>query len=109
MFEDLSKTYDADRRSDFHLRFGDLLLNLASLRRERQDEGEARALLSDAVGYYVDLGRKAIRSGSAAEARDVLDNLSRLVPNLTEPDRASLAARLRDLQEEFSRRATKPR
>ena len=109
MFEDLSTTYDADRQSDFHLRFGDLLLNLASLRRERQDEGEVRVLLSDAVGYYVDLGRKAIRSGSPAEARDVLDNLSRLLPNLTEPDRASLAARHRDLQEEFSRRATKPR
>jgi tetratricopeptide (TPR) repeat protein len=109
MFEDLSKTYDADRLSDFHLRFGDLLLNLTSLRRERPSEGEAGALLSGAVRFYVDLGRKAIASGSATQARDVLDNLSRLMPGLTEPDRTSVAATYRDLQEEFSRRATKPR
>jgi conflict system STAND superfamily ATPase len=109
MFVDLAKTYDAARLSDFHTRFGDLLLNLASLSRERQNAGAARGLLSDAVRNYVDLGRKAIASGSPAEARDVLDNLSRLMPNLTERDRTSFAARYRDFQNEFSGRTTNPR
>ena len=109
MFEDLEKTHDVGRLPDFHLRFGDLLLNLASLRRERQNVDDARGLLSDAVGYYSNLGRRAVASGSPAAARDVLENLSRLMPELTERDRASFAAAYQDLQRELDRETSNRR
>jgi tetratricopeptide (TPR) repeat protein len=107
-FVDVAKANDADRLSDFHLRFGDLLLNLASLRGEREGAEEAGRLLADSVRDYVAIGRRAIASGAMGAARDILDNLSRLMAALAERDRSMVAAPLRDLQNEFERRGATP-
>ena len=109
LFTDLAKTHDAGRRPEFHQRFGDLLMSLASYRRDRQNDDTARRLLYDGVTFYVDLGRRALESvGTAelpsdvtAEVKDVLDNLSRLTPELTERDRAGATRPVQDLQKQF--------
>jgi tetratricopeptide (TPR) repeat protein len=109
IFESLASTNEAVGRPDFHLRFGDLLLNLASLRRERPNAAEGQRLLSDAIRSYVEYGRKATASGSSREGREVLDNLSRLLPELTERDRASFAASYQQLGEQLGHGTDNPR
>jgi hypothetical protein len=104
MFEDLAKTTDVNRLTEFHLRFGDLLLNLAALRREAPGGEQARNLLSDGFHYYTDLGRRTIAAGSTDEARQIIDNLSRTMTALGDQDRALFAAGFRALQDEFNGR-----
>src|SRR4051812_6074892 len=109
MFTDLASTTDVNRLPEFHLRFGDLLLNLASLRRDAAGGEQAQALLSDGFRYYTDLGRRTIAAGSLEEARTILDNLARTVGALAEPDRAPFGDAVRALQEEFTARTANAR
>jgi len=50
---------------------------------------------------YVDNARKSLRSGSLADAQDALKSLSRLLPELGEPDQSRLARAYDDLQKEL--------
>jgi tetratricopeptide (TPR) repeat protein/energy-coupling factor transporter ATP-binding protein EcfA2 len=50
---------------------------------------------------YVDAARNSLHSGSIADAQDALKSLSRLLPELVEPDRSRLAKAYDDLQREF--------
>lgn len=100
LFQALDASQDLVRRAEFHERFGNLLLNLASLCRERGSAAsDARRVLSDAVGFYVALGRRAVASGSQAQAQNVLDNLSRLTSELPERDRDTFTKHNQDLQQ----------
>ena len=104
MFKDLEKTHDADRLEAFHFRFGELLQSLASLSREGKERraGEAgRRVLSDALRYYVALGQKALASSTPMTAKHVLDNLTSLMPQLTDADRLTVAQAFADLQRAF--------
>jgi tetratricopeptide (TPR) repeat protein len=100
LFMDIAPGLDRESANAFHQRFGDLLLNLASLCRERQTDREARRVLSDALGFYVAIGRRAATSTSASrsDAQNVLDNLSRLMSALPDRDRRILGAPYKDLQ-----------
>jgi tetratricopeptide (TPR) repeat protein len=100
-FEDLVKAPNVSRRSDFNERFGDLLLNLATLSRERPENADARRALVDALGFYAELWRQADRAGSAADAQTRLDNLSRVAPVMSESDRRTFGTAYPDLQQIF--------
>jgi hypothetical protein len=103
LFLSLARTDEAAGRPDFHLRYGDLLTNLAALRRERPTGDEPRRLLSDAVRSYIEFGRRA-GAGAPREARAVLDSLSRLMPELSEADRASFTEPYDQLQQQVGSR-----
>ena len=93
---------EAARLPAFHLRFGDLLFNLATAQRERPS-AEVKRLLSEAVAFYTDEGRRAAAAGFATEARDVAENLNRVVDVLAESDRAGIVT-ARGEHEEGARR-----
>jgi tetratricopeptide (TPR) repeat protein/energy-coupling factor transporter ATP-binding protein EcfA2 len=107
LFEDLASTEDVTRLEAFHLRFGDLLQNLASLSREAKNRqsDDGRRVLLEAVGYYVDLGR-ALGSATPDQAKLVLDNLMSLMPQLTDADRARVLPAVSALQRDLGERAT---
>ena len=50
---------------------------------------------------YADAARESLHSGSLSDAQDALESLSRLLPELGEPDRSRLAKAYDDLQREF--------
>lgn len=108
VFESLSRNVNVLEVADFHLRFGDLLLNLATLSRSRDDAARARAVLSDSVRFYTALGRSAAAAGKREVARSVLDNLSRLMPELTDADRRIVDASYQSLQHELGGAAARP-
>jgi tetratricopeptide (TPR) repeat protein len=76
---------------EYHVRLGDLLVNLGILCRERNVEDVCR-LLTEAMNSYQAVAERIVASGSAAEARSVLDNFSRVLPELSDRDRSSVAA-----------------
>jgi tetratricopeptide (TPR) repeat protein len=77
----------AVRLPKFHLRFGDLLMNLAPSARARPVP-EANRLYGEALTLYAEVGRRAIASGDKESTREVSDNLERLATTLNESDRA---------------------
>jgi tetratricopeptide (TPR) repeat protein len=99
LFRRVASGSDATRRQDFHERIGDLLLNLATLCRDRQDVDNARRVLSEAVDFYVALGRKATATRDHVEAEMVLENLSRLMSQLGDRDRRAFTPAFQDLQQ----------
>jgi tetratricopeptide (TPR) repeat protein len=107
LFKSLSRNPNVVEVADFHLRFGDLLLNLATLSRSRDDAAGARAVLSDSVGFYTALGRSAVAAGKRELGRSVLDNLARLLPELTEPDRRIVDASYQSLQQDLGGASTR--
>jgi tetratricopeptide (TPR) repeat protein len=89
-FERLQGGEGLDRLPLFHERFADFLISLAGLVEDPRSSGEARRLLSRAVGLYESLAGRMASSGSPAELRFALDNLGRVLPALPEPERGSL-------------------
>jgi tetratricopeptide (TPR) repeat protein len=98
LYMDIATGLDRESVNMFHQRFGDFLLNLASLCREQQASREARQVLSDAFAFYVALGRRTAASGSRSDAQNVIDNLGRLMSALPDRDRRTLGAPYKDLQ-----------
>jgi len=83
---------------EFHERFGDLLVNVASLTGERRSPAGAAGLLDEALGYYLELVGRAAESGTPAEARSALDTVTRVAGALNGAPAARLdetMARLR--------------
>lgn len=91
-FERLRVDADLRRLPEFHLRFGDLLINLATLAKDPKGGGEARQLLSRAVAQYTTLANQIAASGSPADARIVLNTLSRVLPEVPDAERRDLTA-----------------
>jgi tetratricopeptide (TPR) repeat protein len=89
--------------TDFHLKYGDALFSLGALRRDKKQLRGAADLLSRAVtqhlstnsstnlGYdYLLLALVQLDLREMTEARIAAENLSRLIPSLTEPDKSTL-------------------
>ena len=98
-FKNIEKGLDAGTLSEFHVRFWELLVNVASLRRERPNDETGRHVLEDALDFYLGSGRRAVASGSRSWAQLVLANLTALVPHLPDRERSALAAPLKNLQD----------
>jgi hypothetical protein len=86
-----------------HERYQDFLLNLARLNRESRDPAP-HALLLRAITGYLNLAQASLESGSVADTRLVLENVSNLLPELTDRDRATITKPLQTLQENLARK-----
>ncbi len=100
-FQLLAIVDDAAARPEFHLRYGDLLMNLALLRAQRPADDDARRLLLEAIRTYMSLGNAPGRS-STGDARSVLQTLAAVMPALGEGDRAQLASQYERLQQQVA-------
>ena len=98
LFDQLHNDANVRRLPDFQQRFADLLLNLAMFPRGTADAERARQLLARAAGVYVDMATKIVASGSRAEAQYVIDNVSRVLQDLPEPERERLTAAAQQLR-----------
>jgi tetratricopeptide (TPR) repeat protein len=97
LFDDLDHDPAARRLPAFHLRFGDLLLNLATLSRTAPAERTHR-LLTQAVNHYVAHADASLAAGERAGAQLVVDNLARLLPELGDAERRVVDGPYRRLQ-----------
>jgi hypothetical protein len=97
LFEQLHADQNVRKLPDFQQRFADLLLNLTMFPRGADAE-RSRQLLARAVGVYADMTGKIVASGSRAEAQNAFDNMSRVLPELPEPERGRLTAAAEQLQ-----------
>lgn len=88
---------------EYHLRFGEALFDLGALRRDKKQLPSAAELLSRAVsqhlsansprnlGYdYLLIALVHLDLREMTKARIAAENLSRLIPSLTEPDKSTL-------------------
>ena len=98
IFRRLAADPRARNLPDFHLRFGDLLVNLALLRRDNPAIDEVRQVLMDAADAHVSMASEIARDGSAAEVRAVADTVAVLLPALIDRDRDRLGASYEALQ-----------
>jgi tetratricopeptide (TPR) repeat protein len=96
------------RMMEFHLRFGDLLLNLAAFSRDARGAEGAGRLLSRAVSLYLDIAGSIVASGGTADARNALDTIEGVLANIREPERSRLAARHRELTATLGRSSAHP-
>lgn len=103
LFDELDHDPAARRLAAFHLRFGDLLLNLAALVKEGGSD-RSRRLLTDAVTHYIAHADASLASGARADAQLVLDNLSQLLPELGARDRQAIIDPYRKLEQRLSGR-----
>ncbi len=83
--------------TDFHLRLGDLLLNLAALAKSGRAGDEGARLLSKAVSTYLDIVATLVTTPGRPDARVALDTIAGVMPELRDPDRARLTTRFREL------------
>jgi tetratricopeptide (TPR) repeat protein len=103
LFQTLARTDEAAGRPDFHLRYGDLLTNLAVLRRERPAGTEPRRLLTEALRTYLDFGLRS-RPAASGEGKAVFDTLARVMPEIGEADRAAFTESYGRLQQQVTAR-----
>jgi tetratricopeptide (TPR) repeat protein/energy-coupling factor transporter ATP-binding protein EcfA2 len=103
IFEQLGKEPTARRSSSFHQRYDDLLLSLARFGRESRDAGIHR-LLRRALTSYLVLAEEGLASGSVADAKLALDNVSRVLPEVSEADRASVLKAYQELADKMAQR-----
>ena len=94
-FQAMSYTIDVYRDE---LRARRNLLNLATFPKITRDVANARRLLTEAVKLYASVAASLVSSGSRADAQTALDNLSRVLPSLPEPERAELTEFYQQLQ-----------
>lgn len=98
LFDQLRQDPDVRRLPDFHMRFGDLLLNLAQFAGDQAEVARVRQLLARGVDLYADMASGIVASGSRAEAQLAFDTLARVLPALPETERAKLSASSQQLQ-----------
>jgi tetratricopeptide (TPR) repeat protein len=82
MYQRVEGDGQARQFPEFHQRMGDLLVNVAAVAMENRAEGGR--LLSQLLEFYLGLVKHAATSGTAAEARGVLDNIARVLPELSD-------------------------
>jgi len=103
MYQRVEGDGQARRFPEFHQRLGDLLVNVAAVAMENRADG-AR-LLSQLLEFYLGLVDQAATSGSAAEARGVLDNIARVLPELSDEQATHVRTVLQPLQAGLEQRA----
>jgi tetratricopeptide (TPR) repeat protein len=92
-FDALARSMEPAQLALLHQRFGDLLVNVARLSRERPATPGVRQLLLDAVAAYVQLGERALAAGFTNSANTVIQQLAGL--EIADRDRPGVSA-LRD-------------
>ena len=97
MFGTLWRDKTTHYSAPVHQRYQDFLFNLARLARERND-ADVHALLVRAVTTYLEFGHASLTPSSAVDARLVVGNMSELVPQLPERDRAEIVKSQRALE-----------
>ena len=80
MYQRVERDGQARQFPEFHQRLGDLLVNVAAVAMENRADGGR--LLSPLLEFYLGLVKQAATSGTAAEARGVLDNIARVLPRV---------------------------
>lgn len=98
-FAEMRVDPDLHRLPDFHLRFGDLLVNLAAFSGRTPGGDEGRPLLARGVRLYGEVVSAILAAGSSAEARNARETLSRVLPVLPEAERDSLTTLYRQLEQ----------
>jgi hypothetical protein len=96
------------RTMEFHLRFGDLLLNLAAFSRDVRGADGAGRLLPRAVSLYLDIADSIVASGGTADARTALETIESVLASVREPERSRLAGRHRELTATLGRGSAHP-
>jgi hypothetical protein len=99
LFTEMQTSPAALAMPTFHVRFGDLLINLAALARESGAGGASRRLLARGLTVYTELAQRLAGAGAVSEARVALETLTRVGPELDERDRSRLIA----IQEQLRR------
>ena len=103
IYESRWRDHTAHNVTRVHERYQDFLLNLARFSRDSRDPA-VHALLLRAITGYLDLAQASLESGSLADTRLVLENVSNLLPELTERDRSTILKPLRTLQDRLAAR-----
>jgi tetratricopeptide (TPR) repeat protein/energy-coupling factor transporter ATP-binding protein EcfA2 len=102
---DLATAPAVTRIPMFHVRFGDLLVNLAGLARAPTAGERERRLLTRGLDQYIDVATSLADSGSAAEIQAAIDTLTLARRELGERD----ARRLLDAEQALRRAIGEPR
>jgi tetratricopeptide (TPR) repeat protein len=103
LFDELDHDPAARRLAAFHQRFVDLLLNLTALVRDGGSD-RARGLLTDAITHYIAHAEASLAAGARVDAQLVLDNLSRLLPELDDRDKRVIMDPYRRLERRLAER-----
>ena len=103
MYESRWQDHAAHNLKRVHERYQEFLLNLAHFSRDSRDPAP-HALLLRAITGYLDLAQAKLESGSVADAQLILENMSNLLPALTERDRTTVMKPLGTLQERLAAR-----
>jgi tetratricopeptide (TPR) repeat protein len=98
MFDNVGHDPAARRLPDFHERFGDLLVNLASLSQGPAADQKTHQLLTQAVTHYIAHANESLAAGQRADAQLAADNLARVLPELGDADRAAVTSQFQQLQ-----------
>jgi tetratricopeptide (TPR) repeat protein len=99
LFAEMQTSPAALRMPRFHMRFGDLLINLAVLANEPAAGAASRRLLARGLTLYMELAQRLAGSGAVSETRVAFETLSRVIPELNERDRPRVLA----IQEQLRR------
>lgn len=91
-FGDLGTTPGVTRMPMFHVRFGDLLINLAGLAKGPAAGERTRRLLSRGLDQYLTVAKQVAGSGTAAEIQAAIDTLETARRDLDEEDARRLLA-----------------
>ncbi len=103
MYQRVQGDGQARQFPEFHQRLGDLLVNVAAVAMENRADGGR--LLSQLLEFYLGLVDHAATSGTAAEARGVLDNIARILPELSDEQATHVRTVLQPLQAGLEQRA----
>jgi tetratricopeptide (TPR) repeat protein len=98
IFERLAAGRGAGYSLPFHQRFDDLLLSLAGFARTSRVP-ESHTVLVRAMAGYLTFGRASLQQGAVRDAQTVVENLSNLLPDLSENDRGAVARSFQELKD----------
>ena len=102
LIADLTTSVNVVKMPAFHQRFGDLLINLATLS-EGDPDGAGGRLLSRAIDQYLGVAARTADAGDASQARTVIETINRVQPELPQGERQRFAA----VQERLGRAAAR--
>ena len=102
LFDELDQDAAARLLPDFHERYADLLVNLATLSRGQAADQKTHQLLIQAVTHYTAHANASLAAGDRPDAQAVADNLARLLPELGNADRAAVTRLLQPLQAQLA-------
>jgi tetratricopeptide (TPR) repeat protein len=105
MYQRVEGDGQARQFPEFHQRLGDLLVNVAALVMENRRIVDAGRLLSQVLAFYLVFVEQAASSGTAAEARGVLDSITRVLPELDDEQASHVRTVLEPLRADLEKRA----